>query len=57
MTQLAGLALAALVGWLLWRIFGPALAHRRQPSVTPNRDARTLERDPDTGIYRARDRD
>jgi hypothetical protein len=57
MSQLAVLALAALVGWLLWRNFSPALANRRQPSVTPKRDATTLERDPSTGIYRASDRD
>ena len=57
MSQLAVLALAALVGWLLWRNFSPALANRRQPPATPKRDATTLERDPATGIYRASDRD
>jgi hypothetical protein len=57
MSQLALLALAALVGWLLWRNFAPALAGKRQASVPPKRDATTLERDPDTGIYEPADRD
>jgi hypothetical protein len=57
MSQLALLALAALVGWLLWRNFAPALAGKRQPSVPPKHEATTLERDPDTGVYRPADRD
>jgi hypothetical protein len=57
MSQLAVLALAALVGWLLWRNFIPAVATRRQASVPPTRQAKNLERDPDTGIYRPVDRD
>ena len=57
MSQLAVLALAALVGWLLWRNFGPTLSNRRRPAGSPKRDAKTLERDPDTGIYQPTDRD
>lgn len=52
MSQLALLALAALVGLLIWRNFAPALAQQKQPIRSQRREATTLRRDPETGVYR-----
>lgn len=52
MSQLAFLALAALVGWTIWRRFAPPLARQRRAVDMTDRRATTLERDPESGIYR-----
>lgn len=56
MTQLAILGLMAIVGWLLWRNLGPAIG-RRPPDSMPKHNAKTLEPDPNTGVYRSVERD
>lgn len=56
MSQLAFLALAALVGWMLWRNITPPLARQKRAVERSERHATTLERDPVTGIYRPTDR-
>ena len=56
MTQLALLALAALCGWTIWRYVAPPLARQKRAVAQPQRDATTLEPDPDTGIYRPTNR-
>ena len=56
MSQLAILGLMAIVGWLLWRNLGPSIG-RRPPDSVPKRDAKTLEADPNTGVYRPVERD
>lgn len=53
MTQLLGLAALAVVVWLVWRGF----TANRAVAEVPQRDAKTLERDPTTGIYKSRERD
>lgn len=58
MSNLIILGIAAIIVAILWRSFAPALTgRRRRDDRPPIRDAKTLERDPDTGVYRQRDRE
>lgn len=57
MGQLAGLALLALVGWLVWKNVSPRIAGRRSAVENPKREAKTLEPDPRTGVYRPTEQD
>ncbi len=53
MGNLLILAALAVIGWLVWR----GLTSSGTGTEVTRRDAKTLERDPSTGIYRSRERD
>lgn len=54
MSQMLILAVLAIVGYIVWRRFAPPPTGA---STVEKRDAKTLERDPRTGVYRPSERD
>jgi membrane protein implicated in regulation of membrane protease activity len=57
MSQFVVLAIVAVIALVLWRRFFPPPDQSKEGNKPLRRDAKTLERDPSTGVYQQTERE